>query len=1340
MDEDPVPMQEHAPVHADGPVLDNVPSEQTGESTTVTEPAIQEDNQHNQSNPDNQSGQLLLKRPLDQEDATSPSEEPAHDQSPPPSAGHNHENNDINNDTNNDNNNSSNEHAESNDSSNKRRRISFPGKSILKSSTQDGDGDLSMEPGVTDELNQQAESAVSALDVTETFSGTTEFTKRNRRSIGRRVSFATTARIRMFERDEKEDEHAKTTSFVEGLNPRISPDHAFSFENSQKDAGNSSDTGHDSGAAGTNDDTMDSASSINNEGDDQEPRSETTTGSSDSEKERSFEVNIGHSDNTGSSGGAYSVGDLLSSSLGDFGSNPFDESDAGQASSSDDDTKEIFPPQKFMKRSSGVSIGFLNRDDNELGPAADVDGGTQDFDGDSRDFSTTSQDNYQEDSMDYRFQNHRSSLTGQPVTAEEREDTFEFLSMDQIAGPSGHLDAPMSQMSDGDTLDMDITAPIGGILEQEQPPTSFHATEVEEDTVMSQHDLTDMSIGQEREPLPPVSSSDATTPAPAPAPAPANATTIAPPAPTAPVTQNPPSSRSSIPSANPRSNPLLVRIFNRSASSDDLKKHKDTAAKEAAKERLSLDGSSNSENRPKFPSTPPRRTSFLRNFSSPAVDAGRELGTPQKYTPNVRASFNIFPEVMEKQLQHLETSKPAVPVFQAPHVSPETSNLARRIARYSSGSFGMADPFLDGGREDQPEPLNRVEYPRPGMDSSVMEGIETEDIPTEDLQASLMMDDQDNDEQDQSSEMQSEGMTDEDSFSELPPITLNKFLSLAGIHFMDHLVASTRRRTITHRPTMPESPSKTSYRFVDFARATAAPAAQLHAHREGCKLLKEFEDASRKQVPELEKRINTRNPECFRDLREGDAAAKDFIKKQFQLIKKYCTLDSAETLNELMQNLLEDQRDSLEYHLSKLAVDRETIKNTWTKIAADKPKVTSRYHDLKRQLELARGRRNAFVECDKAQLEYLAESIDELGTQLKHFKVELVNKRKEESEIQSRVNQLKMAEQAIKARVAVAEKTIEDYQYVGPEDLYRAKEMLGIVQDIHLWRPLGPVPTLESFQQNQKLQFVYDHTLKVSIDMTKMGKAPDAVQVSIIEEDPEVAFNLTLTEKQPVAISALKPKKRKSFAEYAGLLKDYMTLITSAYKAGTAISKILSDISTFWTKISLIRRDIELVRTHNVVDIVAGSEENIKELERNKVQVGRPSPPRQVPGSPVTTPIVLLDIRVRFTGPILGARRSERNRTTSGGSQENGADGHRRGHGHGRPAHEEPVKFYLWFTFTLNDLLNFPGPSSFTWRLEVVYGSMSHEQIADVIGPSIKKGGYESLRDVCVKVNQILRT
>lgn len=148
----------------------------------------------------------------------------------------------------------------------------------------------------------------------------------------------------------------------------------------------------------------------------------------------------------------------------------------------------------------------------------------------------------------------------------------------------------------------------------------------------------------------------------------------------------------------------------------------------------------------------------------------------------------------------------------------------------------------------------------------------------------------------------------------------------------------------------------------------------------------------------------------------------------------------------------------------------------------------------------------------------------------------MAEKKREEREIQGRVNQLKLVEQSIKTQVAAAQKTIEDYQYVGPQDLHRAKELLGIVQDIHLWRPLlGPTPTLESFKQDQRLQFVYDQSLKVSIDMTRIGKTTDAIQLSIFaEEEGSMPFDLSLTDTPMTStstLSALKPKKRRPFTE-----------------------------------------------------------------------------------------------------------------------------------------------------------------------------------------------------------------
>ncbi|KAF9323904.1 hypothetical protein BGZ91_003274 [Linnemannia elongata] len=255
------------------------------------------------------------------------------------------------------------------------------------------------------------------------------------------------------------------------------------------------------------------------------------------------------------------------------------------------------------------------------------------------------------------------------------------------------------------------------------------------------------------------------------------------------------------------------------------------------------------------------------------------------------------------------------------------------------------------------------------------------------------------------------------------------------------------------------------------------------------------------------------------------------------------------------------------------------------------------------------------------------------------------------------------------------------------------------------------------------LEFLYDRAVVVVIDPSKIGKDSEAVKVSAFEDEAMVDFDLSLADQQRLHISALACKTRPSMKDYFPLLRDYTSMVAAKYKSGTTISKILSDVSQFWTKICLIRRDIELVRAHHVVDLVAGSAENLKELELNA------SPQTNRKSLRQATPVVLLDIRVRFTGPILGAGARRRVPEQSSGGKKNG-----------KSPEEEPVKFYLWFTFTLSDLLSFPGPNSFTWRLEIVYGDISHEHVAQAVAPSVKKGGYDVLRDICLKVNQLLRT
>ena len=174
----------------------------------------------------------------------------------------------------------------------------------------------------------------------------------------------------------------------------------------------------------------------------------------------------------------------------------------------------------------------------------------------------------------------------------------------------------------------------------------------------------------------------------------------------------------------------------------------------------------------------------------------------------------------------------------------------------------------------------------------------------------------------------------------------------------------------------------------------------------------------------------------------------------------------------------------------------------------------------------------------------------ESRTQIEHFKS--VNERKEMelAEVQARVAQLRLSEQTSKARIETAEKTIQDNQYVRPEDVSQAKDRLSIIQAIHRWEPLrspsgssssssvsGPAGLMmaKTGSNGSTLEFVYDKAVVVRIEPSKIGKDPAAVKVSEFEEDSIMDFDLTLKDQQRLCISALTGKTRPPMKEVSSI-------------------------------------------------------------------------------------------------------------------------------------------------------------------------------------------------------------
>lgn len=426
---------------------------------------------------------------------------------------------------------------------------------------------------------------------------------------------------------------------------------------------------------------------------------------------RSFEVNIdsGNTDSTASSARDSSVfahTDTHSSQ----DRTPFDGGDADNGSSSEDDSN-FFPDINSEKAPSSIGM-FEDERDGILGPqvhsghtmvedhlqeSQGPDDGTQDMSMVSEDYS-----------MSFSYQNYnasflkaRSSLTGEnpyigegiaesqqhtsgmPVATTDSQTSSILSLTDAHLGDhlgiktmldqdlSGNLAMSDRFTGDGDTADMDITAPIGvGIHEiaQEQPPTGFlHADDntARFSEIGTPMDLT-IPIGsgirdltEEQQPAGFSQTDDNTglfsdLGTPMDMTQPIGAGILESYSSTAEKGSALPEAGNKIDTPSATFTQPINNDNNNENNNDNINENEGNAGTGHSSEEQ--------HNQQPMPSTPPRREPSIGNDnSSPIMIPRRSLGAPGRFTPTVKARLNIFPEVLERQLQTLESSSSTAP-------------------------------------------------------------------------------------------------------------------------------------------------------------------------------------------------------------------------------------------------------------------------------------------------------------------------------------------------------------------------------------------------------------------------------------------------------------------------------------------------------------------------------------------------------------------------------------------------------------------------------------------------------------------------------------------------------
>lgn len=249
--------------------------------------------------------------------------------------------------------------------------------------------------------------------------------------------------------------------------------------------------------------------------------------------------------------------------------------------------------------------------------------------------------------------------------------------------------------------------------------------------------------------------------------------------------------------------------------------------------------------------------------------------------------------------------------------------------------------------------------------------------------------------------------SEEESFEEEeePKLTLQEFLSMTSISFLDGLTTTKRRPTgfpglelrRGRRNTEGEEEAETSLADCVIAGACTAPMLDLFQH--SCRELKKYIKEGREVVKEIEGVTFEDNPLLFRDYIDAPPDVKVIMDTQFKNIKTHARLLAKGIWYEWRMKLLDGVKLALEDHLVGMKADEAIIEEA-EKMAGDvMPGLKARFEAAKKTAARMDEVKRRIESDDKEQLKEARDRLKLVRESIEEVKKKLEKRRKEVEEL-----------------------------------------------------------------------------------------------------------------------------------------------------------------------------------------------------------------------------------------------------------------------------------------------------------------------------------------------------
>ncbi|KAI0080046.1 hypothetical protein K474DRAFT_1689475 [Panus rudis PR-1116 ss-1] len=307
--------------------------------------------------------------------------------------------------------------------------------------------------------------------------------------------------------------------------------------------------------------------------------------------------------------------------------------------------------------------------------------------------------------------------------------------------------------------------------------------------------------------------------------------------------------------------------------------------------------------------------------------------------------------------------------------------------------------------------------------------------------------------------VQEESSSDEEG----PPISIEQFFSMTGIRFMDELTAPrrstihpsqlrprSRRRSLDESTGEPEEPEQIP--LSEFVNAMAVDIPQLELYSTVAGELHAWIEESRKMCKEADEEAIKVTPGLFREFAEVEESEKEFLVHQLKLIKVNCQGAARSQWYDWKKDWTEQLQATADTAFLELQSDAKMLEDIIKQAQGMLPNLREEYAQVMAELEQEQADIAEIENSDQDYLNELKSTIAEQDRELEAFRTDVSEAKAKLERLEEKMAEIESQKNEANAVIAQTQHLIHVQKESTSSEVFRLKDELEALQDLHLWR------------------------------------------------------------------------------------------------------------------------------------------------------------------------------------------------------------------------------------------------------------------------------------------------